>query len=247
MNRTKILCIYLFLITILLLSCKRKIIENNTSKINKDTKIESEKIKFNSDSFKVEYVLFLKKSIDTNLLSKFQYNRIPIGLKRLINLHEIRFELTFHKSYYSYDSVISNSLLKSQSFFKNIIISDLILNAKDTTNNAYYELIRKNRITFSKKKIKNYGICDIGIIDFFWDNSTQKQIMVLINNERKTLSIWNYDDFKFDNEGNISSLFRLKDWRTWYYYQYDFKLNCFVPIAHTPTSSRYYHKNQIKK
>lgn len=178
---------------------------------------------------------FTHREINTNSQFNTVINtsNIPTGFLELSDMKEIKFDVNFCKNYFNINDSLNTNILTSDSFY-HIIIRKYLEDFEGIdfkTNLILDNTLNKSKFTFSTINIKNYGICNLGIVYSGTCNADQNKTLILINNQKKELSIWNYDEFKFDKQGNISALFRLKDRRTWYYYNYDTSSNCFIPIA----------------
>jgi hypothetical protein len=209
-------------------SCASKDKTSNDSGKKDSSIVAPQKINFTLDS-----VNFTKKIIDTNRKFNLIFSNIPNQFEKIADDGELKFEINFNKDYFNFTNEIKPSSLRDDSFYHTIIEKyyneiigidlDSDLNLKNKINNE--------RFVFFTKNINNYGTCNIGIIYSGTCNADQDKTMILINNKKQELSIWNYDEFKFDKQGNIFALFRLKDRRTWYYFNYDTVSNCFIPVA----------------
>lgn len=217
-----------FLIVCFLTACNSKVSSTSIKPSDKDS-INNPTQK---NTFKLGSVLFTKRTIDTNIKVNNIKSIIPSSFKKVENLNQIKFDVNFNKDYYVINNKITSSLLTNDSFFHEIFFSNYkILNLNTDTFNPFLDAIAERQFAFSNVEIINYGKCFIGIISTQWSNSIENNCMIVINNTKMELSIWSYDEFKFDKQGNIFSLFRLKDRRTWYYYNYDTASNCFIPVA----------------
>lgn len=193
-------------------------------------KREIEKKKVEATGFIIDTISFEAKKFKTGGFTSI--SKIPRGFKAITDTAEINFLIPFQKSLYSITPSIPLQKLKNDSFFHEILVADYLMVTKNgDKEDPYIQVISQNKFTFHNHNIKGYGSIYVGIVSTVWSNSNQDKCAIIINNEKREVSIWNYDDIKFTLDGNIQVLFRLKDRRTWYSYQYDSKTGMFVPIA----------------
>ena len=180
-------------------------------------------------NFQFQNIKFYPSIIDTSRVEKNIFTT-PEGFHRMISKKEIQWNLNFQKKYFSFTDSIPNIILNSDSFY-HLILSFYLINIENNDNDFQSSLSRK-KFSISKKIIKNYGECMIATISTEWNNSNQNYCTIIVNNGKLQLSIWDFDNIMFDNNGNVVSLFRLKNNRTWICYKYDTFSNYFFPVGY---------------
>lgn len=100
--------------------------------------------------------------------------------------------------YYYCDTLVP-SLLNTEIFYRTILKTTHFLEFEESS-------FRQENFTFSviHKSINNYGTCIIGKYYFSSaSNSAQRRATIIINPQKKEISIWNFEDIKIDKEGLI--------------------------------------------
>lgn len=139
-------------------------------------------------------------------------------------IHRMDFLSDFVK-FYNVDSIELNRLMQKD-YYDYILSNTHFLDF----NNDQLSI---SRIQFNlfKKDIPGYGFCYIGLF-FHPDapNAAQRTACVIINTDRKEISIWYFDKIEFTSEG-INCNFNLKGSHTIYEMRYSKVCNEFIPIS----------------
>ncbi|UKB85034.1 hypothetical protein LF887_05255 [Chryseobacterium sp. MEBOG06] len=80
------------------------------------------------------------------------------------------------------------------------------------------------------KKVENYGDCHVGEFIFLNKiNSRQNKAYVLFNTSRNEVTIWYYDNMKFD-QSNIVLTYSIKGINSYYIVKYSKECEAFIPL-----------------
>lgn len=210
------------------LSCRQDVeVDNHTQAAKQEIKRAKAETR---NSFVIDNISFKVKPFRTGGVTSPQ--KIPKGFNAITDTLEVNFLIPFQKSLYTITSPIPLQKLKDDSLYLEIFAEDYFKNDSEVDrNDPFIQFVKQNKFTFTEHDLDGYGKVFVGIVSTNWANAVQNNCAIIINNERKEISVWNYDDIQFTPNGNIMVSFRLKERKTWYYYSYDSLTNCFMPIA----------------
>ena len=128
--------------------------------------------------------------------------RLKIQKKKvctLIKSKDLNDEMDFLNSnvgYFSIDKIIPK-LLESQKYYQAILQNTHFLEFEENS------FTKKNSVfSLKKRNVKNYGECYIGQYYFPTSaNSGQVRVTIIINPERREVSIWNFDNLQVSKTG----------------------------------------------
>jgi len=134
-------------------------------------------------------------------------------------------ELTFvntNIAYYKTDTIIANQL-KIQEYYKTFLQQTDFLEIEES--NFYSQNFN---FSLDRTIIKNYGECFIGKFYFpFAINAAQRRATVIINTDKKEISIWNFDNINVSTIG-LDCDFNVRGKHTIYKLIYSLECNSFV-------------------
>ncbi|WP_312343414.1 hypothetical protein [Chryseobacterium binzhouense] len=126
--------------------------------------------------------------------------------------------------YYSINKINKNKLNDSE-YYKSFLVEIPFLNF---LTNDFIESNFKFKKYF--KEVKNYGDCYIGEFVFLNKiNSRQNKAYVLFNTTRNEVTIWYYDNMKFDRS-NIVLTYSIKGINSYYIVKYSKECQAFIPL-----------------
>lgn len=209
MKQILILCMF----SCSFLSCSSEV---GTSKIKKDNSV--------NDSLK-----------DTSTITKknramviYGYTVTPKVIKDCDNIMQNQKELfdfvNSNVRYFKLDT-IRTAALKRSDLYKTFLTQTGFLNYMENQFDKKYSTFR-----LSFRNIKGYGPCYIGMYHFpSAPNSAQLRSTVIINTDKKEMSIWNFDNLEITSHG-IRCDFRIKGSHTIRDVVYSERCQAFIPF-----------------
>lgn len=155
-------------------------------------------------------------------------NNTKMIVKTFTNCAQNNFDddnfLNDHIRYYKLDSIDKNSL-NMESYYRSFLLKSQFL---EFEKNSFY----KGNFVFSSKwmKIKNYGDCLI--VKYYFpnsDNSTQRRTTIIVNLDKKEISIWDFDNIIVLKKV-IKCDFNVRGNHTIYKMVYSIKCNRFIKL-----------------
>jgi hypothetical protein len=173
--------------------------------------------------FRKDNVFELKDSvfvINNNIVKLKANKRCTL---KSVNIDDNDF-LNTNVQYLNIDNIDKKQLL-NEKYYRNFLNNTHFL---EFESNDFY----KGNFQFLLKKriIKNYGECYIGKFYFpHADNSAQRRAIVIININKKEISIWNFDDLIITKEG-LKCDFNVRGKHSFYKVIYSLSCGSFLSI-----------------